>query len=143
MILLKDQITAHFRLNEFANNEDGGVIEVTPSFVQFVLMLEEFRGWYNRPVLITSGYRTKAFNKKVGGVSNSLHLKGLAVDFALPSAFYNYSKARQNQFLENIKNKWYEICDENGIFGSVLYYDRWVHLDVRTNKRYFEDKRGK
>lgn len=143
MKLLKDEITSHFRLVEFANNEDGGVVEITPPFIEFVQMLEEFRGWYNRPVNILSGYRTKPFNKKVGGASNSLHLKGLAIDFSLPTAFYKYSKSRQNEFLENIKNKWYEICDKHNIYGSVLFYDTWVHIDARTNKRYFEDKRGK
>lgn len=38
-----------------------------------------------KPVF-TSGFRSFAVNKKVGGVSDSLHLYGLAVDFIILSA---------------------------------------------------------
>jgi len=36
---------------------------------------------------ITSGYRNKQHNQSVGGASNSLHTKGLAVDFYDPNSF--------------------------------------------------------
>ena len=110
--------------------------------ILFIQMLEEFRIWYNRPMNITSGYRTAAFNKKVGGASNSYHRKALAADFALPSAYYNYSKARKEAFLNNIKIKWYEICKKHGKTGSVIWYDSWIHLSWWPTW-YFEDKRGK
>lgn len=142
MRVLNGRITEHFQLSEFANNLDGGVVLITPQVIEFIQMLEEFRKWYGRSVNITSGYRTKEFNKKVGGASNSLHIQGIAIDFALPSAFKKYSKERQEEYLNNIKNKWYQICDNRGIHGSVIFYDTWVHLDARRNKRYFEDKRG-
>ena len=142
MKLLNDQITPHFRLSEFANTKDGDVVLLNSDVVLFIQMLEEFRVWYNRTMTITSGYRTKAFNKKVGGASNSYHLKGLAADFGLPSAFYNYSKARREEFLMNVKNKWYEICREHGKTGSVIWYDTWIHLSWWPTW-YFEDKRGK
>jgi hypothetical protein len=139
----KDQITEHFRLSEFVNTLDGNRIDLSPEFFRFVFMLENFRRWYGRPVNITSGFRTAAYNRKVGGASNSLHLKTLAIDFRLPSDFKRYSKARQNEFLTNVRNKWFQLCDLEGIPGSVLWYDTWVHLDYRTDRRYFEDKRGK
>ena len=37
---------------------------------------------YNLELYITSGFRTKEENKRVGGVPNSAHLKGLAIDVA-------------------------------------------------------------
>lgn len=39
--------------------------------------------------LFTSGFRSPAVNKKVGGVSDSLHLYGLAIDFVLMSNLGN------------------------------------------------------
>ena len=42
--------------------------------------LDEIREKYGKPIIITSGYRCKELNKKVGGKSNSFHLKGLAAD---------------------------------------------------------------
>ena len=42
--------------------------------------LTELRGIIEKPVYITSGYRCPEYNHKVGGVVNSYHLIGLAVD---------------------------------------------------------------
>lgn len=36
---------------------------------------------FDSPVVVTSGYRCEALNKAVGGVSNSQHMVGEAVDF--------------------------------------------------------------
>jgi hypothetical protein len=45
-----------------------------------VSMLDVARGLAGIPFIITSGLRTIEENKKSGGVENSAHLKGLAVD---------------------------------------------------------------
>ena len=42
--------------------------------------LDRCRGLADIPFIITSGVRTIAHNKKCGGVSDSSHLKGYAVD---------------------------------------------------------------
>lgn len=47
---------------------------------ELVRMLDKARGYAGIPFVITSGYRSKAHNKRVGGVPNSAHTKGLAVD---------------------------------------------------------------
>ena len=48
--------------------------------LKIIQMLDKARAIYGRPRYITSGYRTEAHNEKVGGVSGSSHLKGLAAD---------------------------------------------------------------
>ncbi len=45
-------------------------------------MIDEAREIYGKPIHVNSGYRTEAHNRKVGGVSSSSHLKGLAIDVA-------------------------------------------------------------
>jgi len=45
-------------------------------------MIDEAREIYGKPIRVTSGYRTEAHNRKVGGVDSSSHLKGLAIDVA-------------------------------------------------------------
>lgn len=149
MRLLEDRITPHFRLSEFSNTEDGDVVLLNPDVIQFIQMLEEFRVWYDRIMNITSGYRTKAFNKKWKGDANSYHLKGLAADIRLPLEYYKFTEERKLEFLNNVKNKWYEICERRAmpstgqrICGSVIWEPTWIHLDVRTGKQYFDDKRG-
>lgn len=44
-------------------------------------MLEFVRERTKSPIIVTSGKRCPICNKQVGGVANSVHLKGLAVDF--------------------------------------------------------------
>ena len=45
---------------------------------------------YGIELTITSAYRTTEENEKVGGVPNSSHLKGLAVDVAVASGRQRY-----------------------------------------------------
>ena len=42
--------------------------------------LDNIREVYGKPIIITSGYRCPQLNAKVGGKSNSQHLKGEAAD---------------------------------------------------------------
>jgi zinc D-Ala-D-Ala carboxypeptidase len=46
----------------------------------FLLKLEEARIRAKIPFIITSGWRSKETNERVGGSENSSHLKGLAAD---------------------------------------------------------------
>ncbi len=43
-------------------------------------VLDPLRAHLDRPVRVTSGFRSKAVNKAVGGSSSSAHRKGLAAD---------------------------------------------------------------
>ena len=45
-------------------------------------MIDAARKAYGKPIKVNSGFRTPEHNSKVGGVSNSSHLKGLAIDIA-------------------------------------------------------------
>ena len=47
---------------------------------EFVLLLDKARDIAGIPFVINSGFRTPEHNKRVGGVANSAHLSGLAVD---------------------------------------------------------------
>jgi len=47
-----------------------------------VVKLDRARELAKVPFIINSGYRTISENNKVGGVKNSSHLKGLAVDIS-------------------------------------------------------------
>lgn len=43
-------------------------------------VLDPLREWYGKPIYVNSGYRCPNLNKVVGGVNNSYHCKGYAVD---------------------------------------------------------------
>ena len=70
----------YFELSEFDSpDEVGSGVNMD---TQFLDMINDARQYANVPFVITSGYRTKAHNKKVGGSSTSSHLKGLAADIS-------------------------------------------------------------
>ena len=52
-------------------------------------VLDPLREHWGSPIFITSGYRCPALNRKVGGVANSYHTRGMAADITAKSVFYN------------------------------------------------------
>ena len=81
--LARDGSTAlspHFCVREF-RCKDGS----DPVFIDTALaeLLERIREHFGKPVTINSAYRTPQYNKKVGGASNSQHVKGTACDIAV------------------------------------------------------------
>ena len=78
------RLSPHFKLSEFLNL--GKYPENIPSMQVVVnltygchLLLEPARQVVG-PIIINSGFRSEAVNRKVGGVSNSQHLLGQAAD---------------------------------------------------------------
>ena len=70
----------YFNLSEFDSPDQAGSgAYMNPDFLR---KLDKARGIAGIPFRINSGYRTEAHNRKVGGVNDSAHLKGLAVDIA-------------------------------------------------------------
>ena len=63
----------YFELSEFDSpDEVGSGVNMD---TQFLDMINDARQYANVPFVITSGYRTKDHNKKVGGSTTSSHLK--------------------------------------------------------------------
>lgn len=87
------KLTEHFKLSEFINSPTAKAkgIDNTPN-AQVIAnlkllcehVLEPLRQHFNCPIIIGSGYRCKALNAAVGGVPNSQHQTGEAVDIHIP-----------------------------------------------------------
>jgi len=45
-------------------------------------MIDKARDMFAKPIKVNSGYRTEKHNTKIGGVKNSSHLTGLAIDIS-------------------------------------------------------------
>ena len=80
------KLSEHFTLGEFAKSNSHPEVYNIPSHEAIANMkrlcqwLEVLRKRYNAPIIINSGYRSPQLNKKIGGVANSNHLTGCAVD---------------------------------------------------------------
>lgn len=83
-------LSPHFKLNEFTDNSHG-IINIPDdqqikSLILWCMNIgEPLRAHFKLPIIITSGFRSKALNEVVGGVATSQHTKGEAVDFHIPS----------------------------------------------------------
>ena len=73
------RVSEHFKLREFECRCCRKVM-LSPGLLE---RLQALRALWGKPVVITSGYRCPSHNHAVGGVPNSLHLKGRAADIAV------------------------------------------------------------
>jgi len=87
-----------------------------------LLMLCEARKIADVPFKINSGYRTEAHNSKVGGVTNSAHLKGYAADISTPNGKH------QEKILRALRQAGFKR------FGV---YTNFIHVDSDPTKKQF------
>ena len=90
-------------------------------------LLQKIRDHFGRPVVITSGYRTAAHNKSVGGAKSSQHLLGRAADIQVAGVSVEDVAA----YAESLMPDW------GGVGRYPVKAGRatgWVHVDTRQNK---------
>ena len=87
-------LSAHFSLEELTASEvaaRAGIdntpsAEVVRNLARLAEGLELVRlALGNKPVHVTSGYRSARLNQMVGGSKNSMHIQGLAADILCPA----------------------------------------------------------
>lgn len=116
-------ITEHFKVSEFACHDGSDYI---PIDIDLAYKLELIRQHFGKPITITSAYRTPAYNRKIGGASNSYHTKGKAFDIVVKGV-EPYDVAHYAQGL------W--------IMGIGCYYDSgFVHIDGRGFPTYWRNQ---
>jgi hypothetical protein len=77
----------------------------------------------DKPILISSGYRSLAVNAAVGGGKNSAHMSGLAVDFSCPG--FGTPKQICKMLEPHMK--------ELGVDQLIHEYNTWVHLGLSAS----------
>lgn len=106
-----------FELREFDSRDEVG--SGSNMDKDFLLTLSSIRKELNRPMIVNSGYRTKAHNKRVGGRPDSAHTKGLAVDIRVLDNAFRYNLIR--------------IAMKHGI-NRIGVYRTFIHLDMDSSK---------
>lgn len=89
-------------------------------------VFEPVREHFNKPILVTSFFRSKALNKAVGGSATSQHMLGEAMDIKATKGFTN------KDIFEFIKNN-LDFDQVIWEFGSANE-PAWVHVSYRKNK---------
>jgi len=111
-------ISENFRLSEFQSRDTGEVM-VDPDLIRKVQTLRDL---VRLPIRINSGYRTPERNREVGGVPNSLHCQGKAVDVSC--AFISLAALTVGAI-------------EAGFQGVIVYTKySFLHCDLRETRQY-------
>lgn len=119
------KLTTNFTLEEFACKDGTRVpIELLPNVTALAGQLQILRDHLGESIHINSGYRTAAYNEKVGGKSASQHLLAKAADITCKSK----SPKQLAAVIEKLISQ--------GIlkFGGMGVYPGFVHVDIRKNK---------
>lgn len=91
---------------------------------QLLVAINKFREIYDKPLLVSSGYRPISVNSTVGGASKSAHITCQAVDF------YDKDGAIAMFCLQNVK-----VLEECGLYmENPAKTSGWIHLQIRPTK---------
>lgn len=91
----------------------------------FLAKLNAARGECLFPWRVTSGYRSQAYNRKIGGAPDSWHAKGMACDIACTDGLKRYAIVQAAMMV--------------GIYG-IEVCDKHIHLDNRDKPCLWPDK---
>lgn len=110
------QLTPHFKLSEFFIHDQATTnAEYLRNIEKLAQRLEELRETFGKAIHISSGFRTPAHNKAVGGEPNSFHLRGLAADIQV-------SGMTPKQVYTALDKTW---------IGGLGLYPLHCHVDIR------------
>jgi uncharacterized protein YcbK (DUF882 family) len=113
------KLSKYFSSKEFENSTDKEFY-IDPVLLQKLdLVREEF----GESITVTSGYRSPAHNKKVGGSPSSQHCLGKAADI------------RPTLFSKESIDKLYLICENYFEAVGDGRPKGFIHVDTRTGKK--------
>lgn len=118
------QLAPAFKVREFRCRDGSDTIMVDEALV---VLLQAIREHFNKPITITSGYRTGTHNTAVGGSKSSQHLLGKAADIQVAGVSVEDVAA----YAESLMPDW------GGVGRYPVKAGRtkgWVHVDTRAKK---------
>lgn len=125
----------YFSLKELTNSptaKSKGIDNTpTPEVVKNLTLIvdkvmDPLREWYGKPIRVTSGYRSPLLNRAIGGVKNSQHQKGQAIDFVCDDMAKCFEYIKNNLTYD-------QLIWEYGNDRSP----KWIHVsyDSKSNRK--------
>ena len=113
------QLTKNFKYGEFWCHGIEPPEKYRDNIINLAKELQKLRDVLRRPIRITSGYRTPAHNKAIGGARRSQHMYGKAADIKV-----------SRMHSKKVPPYVCRYTDCNGI-GISLNIDAITHVDTR------------
>lgn len=132
------KLSPHFTLEEMtrsqtaarrdiANEPDDAAVAALKTLC--VEVLEPIRVHFDRPVIVTSGYRSPELNRAIGGSRTSQHSQGEAADIVVPGV----AVIDLAQWIHRNLN-----------YDQLIYeFGRWVHVSYRAGRLRSQDLSAK
>jgi len=98
--------------------------------MDLIYSLQHIRDIIEKPIIIHCLNRCETHNKNIGGVENSMHIKGMAADFHVKGVS-----------IEDLHTRCMGMYNANFIKGGLGLYDWGVHIDIGKKRNW--DKRNK
>ena len=111
------ELGPHFVLGEMACKDGSDEVRV---HVALVALLETIRAHFDKPVIINSGYRSRPYNRSIGGAMASKHLHGQAADIRIPGVS---------------PDEVADYADHELKIGGVGRYQNFTHIDIYGYQR--------
>ena len=139
------RLSEHFTLEEFVRSRKAQVrgikneppaeaVEGLKLLVQHIL--EPLRLAWGQPIFVTSGYRSPALNRAVGGARNSQHRLGQAADIVADLSLLNYDLGRLIiQLSLPFDQLIFEGCYVEYVAGRPQHRCRWIHVSYGPRQR--------
>lgn len=126
--LANDQLTKNFNLSEFVVTSTGldnipGDEHKRNLKLLAQNILQPLRDYLQKPIVITSGYRSDLVNKAIGGSATSQHSKGQAADFHV----VGMTNQQIVDAIKYLRLPFDQLIDEN------LKGKQWVHVSYNPN----------
>jgi len=119
------KLSTNFSLDEFASADGTAPSgEVLKNLTELAKNLEVLRKHIGQPIRVTSGFRSREHNRKIGGATNSFHVLGMAADIQV-------SKMSPEQVAKAIELL---IAEGKMKEGGIGIYKTWTHYDHRGTK---------
>lgn len=107
-----------------ANSIDNSPSEYVKQNLQALIgnILDPLRIAVNSPIIVSSGYRSPALNKALGGANTSQHLRGQAADIKSKII----KPALLCQIIIDLKLPFDQLINE---------FDQWVHVSYNAHRK--------
>lgn len=105
--------------------------ELWPNVIPLAKLLQKLRDRVGAPIRLTSVYRSPAYNRAIGGATNSIHMQFKAADITIgtgePADWWATLKAMRaaGEFV-----------------GGIGVYNTFVHVDVRGTVSDWDERTG-